>query len=81
MILYDVFQVQGTNIQSYEIMIFNRLGNIVYHSRNILNAWDGTLEDTTLKDDVYTYVINYVGYNADGEYQSYQKYGTVTIMH
>ena len=77
----DVFLVQGSNLSSYEIMIFNRLGNIVYHSRNILNAWDGTLEGKVMKDDVYTYVINYTGYNNEGELQQFQKYGTVTIMH
>lgn len=77
----DVFLVQGSNLSSFEIMIFNRLGNIVYHSRNILNSWDGTLEGDVMKDDVYTYVINYTGYNNDGELQQFQKYGTVTIMH
>lgn len=77
----DEFLVKGSNLSSYEIMIFNRLGNIVYHSKNILNAWDGTLDGKVLKDDVYTYVINFNGYNNVGELQQFQKYGTVTILH
>lgn len=76
----DVFLVQGSNIQSYEIMIYNRLGNIVYHSKNILSAWDGKLKDTEQKDDVYTYVISYRGYDRDGEEKTFHKYGTVAII-
>jgi len=73
----DVFLVQASNIRYYEIMIFNRLGNIVYHSRNILNSWDGTFEGSRVKDDVYTYVITY----RDRYEEQHKKYGTVTVLH
>ena len=73
----DVFLVQASNIRYYEIMIFNRLGNIVYHSRDILNSWDGTFEGNRVKDDVYTYVITY----RDRKEEQHKKHGTVTVLH
>lgn len=73
----DVFQVQANNITYYEIMIFNRAGNILYHSKNILSAWDGTFEGNRVKDDVYTYVITY----RDFENEEHKKYGTVNVLH
>jgi gliding motility-associated-like protein len=73
----DFFLVQASNITYYEIMIFNRLGNIIYHSRNILNSWDGTFEGDRVEDAVYTYVITY----RDRFDVQYKKYGTVTVLH
>ncbi len=73
----DVFLVQASNITYYEIMVFNRLGNIMYHSRNILNSWDGTFEGDRVEDAVYTYVITY----RDRKEEQFKKYGTVTVLH
>lgn len=55
----DVFMVQGSNLSYYEIQIFNRLGNIVYHSKNIDNAWDGTLQGEEVAEGAYTYRVTY----------------------
>ncbi len=73
----DLFEVKASNITYYEIMIFNRAGNIFYHSQNILNSWDGTFEGERVKDDVYTYVITY----RDRYDEQFKKYGTVTVLH
>ncbi len=72
----DVFEVQGSFLTFYEIKIFNRMGNIMYHSRNILNSWDGTFEGERVKDDVYTYIITY----RDTEGIEHKKYGTVAVL-
>jgi gliding motility-associated-like protein len=72
----DVFEVQGSFLTFYEIKIFNRMGNIMYHSRNILNSWDGTFEGERVKDDVYTYIITY----RDVEGNEHKKYGTVAVL-
>lgn len=72
----DVFLVQASNITYYEIMIFNRVGNIMYHSRDILNSWDGTFDGNRVEDAVYTYVITY----RDRHDVQYKKYGTVTVL-
>jgi len=72
----DLFEVQASYITYYEIMIFNRFGNLLYHSRNILNSWDGTHEGARVKDDVYTYIITYR--NRKGE--EFKKHGSFTVL-
>ena len=72
----DLFEVQASYITYYEIMIFNRFGNLLYHSKNILNSWDGTYEGGLVKDDVYTYLITYR--NLKGE--EFKKQGSFTVL-
>lgn len=72
----DVFEVQASYITYYEIMIFNRFGNLLYHSKNILNSWDGSYEGKRVKDDVYTYIITY----RDRKGEEFKKQGTVAVL-
>ena len=72
----DLFEVQASYITYYEIMIFNRFGNLLYHSKNILNSWDGTYEGGLVKDDVYRYLITYR--NLKGE--EFKKQGCFTVL-
>lgn len=72
----DIFRVQGANITFYEIKIFNRFGNIMYNSRDILSGWDGTFEDRFVQEGVYTYIIVY----RDRYGVEHTKQGTVAVM-
>jgi gliding motility-associated-like protein len=71
----DRFEVQGSFLTFYDIKIFNRIGNILYHSQNILSSWDGTFEGEQVKDDVYSYIITY----RDIDGNEFKKYGTVLV--
>ena len=71
----DLFQVQGSFVYDYEIMIYNRYGNILYHSKNMENSWDGTFEGTRVKDDTYTYIIRYRDKNGE----VHKKYGYIVV--
>lgn len=57
----DVFRVlypQGLEIESFDMKIFSRWGNLVFQSNNINNGWDGTKNgdgNTELASDVYVY--------------------------
>ncbi len=57
----DVFRVlypQGLEIESFDMKIFSRWGNLVFQSSNINIGWDGTKDgkgDTELASDVYVY--------------------------
>ena len=72
----DIFKVQGANITYYEIKIFNRFGNIIYHSKDLLGGWDGTFEDRFVQEGVYSYIIVY----RDRDGVEFTKYGTVAVM-
>jgi gliding motility-associated-like protein len=45
--------------KTFEVAIYNRRGEQVYHSRNMENGWDGTLQGRELPGEVYSYVIKY----------------------
>lgn len=37
----DLFRVVGSNVYEYEIRIFDRWGNLVFHSKDIDQKWNG----------------------------------------
>jgi gliding motility-associated-like protein len=59
----DFFKVEGHDVEEFEIWIFNRWGNQVYHSTSIDEVWDGGHKegDYFVEDEVYTYRIKATG--------------------
>jgi gliding motility-associated-like protein len=59
----DVFQVYGMGILEYEIVIFNRWGDVIFRSENLEQAWTGNARNGEhfVPDGIYTYVIKYQG--------------------
>jgi gliding motility-associated-like protein len=56
----DIWRIALDCIESYDCVIINRWGNIVYQSKNYQDGWDGL--DTAgmpVTDGVYFYKINY----------------------
>ena len=44
---------------TFEVAIFNRRGEQVFHSRSMEIGWDGTFQGKELPGEVYSYVIRY----------------------
>ncbi len=42
----------------FELTVFNRYGEVVFHNRNINKPWDGSFKDRILPIGAYTYLIN-----------------------
>ncbi|MBI3134640.1 MAG: gliding motility-associated C-terminal domain-containing protein [Bacteroidetes bacterium] len=55
----NYFQAVTHNIESFDMMIFNRWGEIVYRTSSIDHQWDGTYNGVKVPDDVYVWVIDY----------------------
>jgi gliding motility-associated-like protein len=72
----DFFLIQGTGINDYHIAIFNRWGTLLYESKNMSEAWDGTSNGTDIVEGVYTYLIIYRTWN--DKYR--EEYGHVTVF-
>jgi gliding motility-associated-like protein len=56
----DVFKAEGDGILTFEMMIYDRWGNMVFQSNDINKGWDGKANkggNSTLMD-TYVYVIN-----------------------
>jgi gliding motility-associated-like protein len=62
----DVFYVRGEGIQDFEMNIFNRWGERVFHSEAITTGWDGTRQSSGDKLPEGAYVYELKGKLSDG---------------
>lgn len=72
----DTFFGQGTHIAEFNIMIFDRWGELLFTSDNLNAAWDGYYRGTESKPDVYVYRVKLR--DDMGAYHSYE--GHVTLV-
>ena len=63
----DVFYVRGKGTVSFELNIFDRNGNLLYHSKNPYEGWDGTVQGTDKQVPAGAYVYHTKGEFSDGE--------------
>ncbi len=55
----DYFQAYGENIVEFEMFIFDRWGQLIFHSEEMNLAWGGTYDGTPVQQDVYVWKIKY----------------------
>ena len=63
-------------MQSFEIIIYDRWGSIVFASIDKDFQWDGRVHGKLLQNVIYTYVMNYI----NQENQPVQKKGTILVL-
>ncbi len=77
----DVFYVKGQNVYDFEMWIFDRWGEMIYHTTNISEGWNGkrnnTMEDAQI--DVYVWKINYRFWEDQGK-RLREKVGHVSLI-
>jgi len=54
-----VFHAYGTGIRDFDMLIFNRWGQQIFHSIDLMEGWDGTLNGNPAQQGVYTYLVTY----------------------
>lgn len=64
------------DVQEYELLIINRLGQVVWSTTDPLMAWDGRVGGTLMPTGVYAY---YCGFR-NGAGRRVEKRGTVTLL-
>ncbi|MBR4217838.1 MAG: VCBS repeat-containing protein [Bacteroidales bacterium] len=75
----DVFLPQVSNtLASYELMIFDRWGKMVFRTEDVNEPWDGTVKGARSPSNVFTYVIYYTCMSAPDHKE--RKVGSVTIV-
>lgn len=76
--LNDVFTAKGTFIKEYDLWIFNRWGNLVFHSKNPEHGWDGSdpSDEFSGQTLIYSYRVRARGH--DGEV--IDRKGTVQVL-
>ncbi len=53
----DVLYIEGNDIESMHLRIYNRWGIIVFESKNKNKGWDGTYRGMKLEMEVYVYTL------------------------
>jgi len=56
--LNETFQIQGGGIKEFNILIFNRWGELVFESNDIEKSWDGTYKGQVVPSGIYYFVVN-----------------------
>ena len=74
--LNESFGPVGNYIKVYDMYIFNRWGNMIYHTSDLTKPWDGTVSGNKMEEDTYVYLINVV----DTRNQKHNYLGRVTLL-
>ncbi len=57
--LNDKFTAKGIQVSEFRMRIFDRWGEKLFETNDMANGWDGTFKGADLKDDNYTWIIDY----------------------
>ncbi len=76
----DFFQVFGYDVARFDIKIFSRWGEIIYHSTDFNFNWDGKYKGQTVPIGTYPFVISYSGTTFEGENLAKTFSGDVTVV-
>jgi gliding motility-associated-like protein len=74
--LNPVFQIKGAGLTEFELLIMNRWGEILFHSTDINEGWDGTFKGKDCKIDMYAYRVRYKGKSTKRK----EFYGTIYLL-
>jgi gliding motility-associated-like protein len=61
----EYFKAEGVNILDFEMLIFNRWGELIKRLSSLDDSWDGTYKGIAVKDDVYIWQVRYWDLNGD----------------
>ena len=73
----ELFVIQGLNIMSFYIEIFNRWGQLMFTSNSIDKSWDGIFQKKRVQQGTYYYQIDVLG--SDNKYLN--KSGFINVIY
>jgi gliding motility-associated-like protein len=59
----DVYNASGMGILKFQLMVFNRWGEMIFKSTDINQGWDGKFKGDLVQEDTYVAVFDIVGPN------------------
>ena len=72
----NVFRGYGVNIDQYDLQIYTKWGNRIFHTNKMEDVWDGTYNGVRSPVSAYVYKCTYVTY----EGKKKVVVGTVTLL-
>jgi gliding motility-associated-like protein len=70
------FYVDVDGVTDYNLIIFNRWGEILFRTKDRFEGWDGTFNQLPCQQDVYVYQLDVISF----EGKPYKYNGTVTLL-
>jgi gliding motility-associated-like protein len=49
----------ANNVASYEVHVFDRWGNVIFHSTSVDQGWDGTINGDPAPNEIYAWRATY----------------------
>jgi len=72
----DSFYAIGDNISDYEMIIYNRWGQAIFHANTLSDSWNGKFKGKDCSAGVYFYIIFY----KDDLKKKHHMEGSITLM-
>ena len=63
-----LYYIDGIDVSNFELLIYNRWGEIVFESHDPEAAWDGTYNGRIVPQGTYTWTISTKDMNNDKKY-------------
>lgn len=65
----------GVSLRDFDMMIFDRWGNLIFHSEDMFISWDGKYNNNVVQNGVYHYRLLY----RDKTNLLHEKFGCITV--
>ena len=72
----NLFRGYGVNIRDYDLQVYTRWGDCIFHTKDINQGWDGTYRGVQSPMSAYAYICHYT--TLEGEPRVVT--GTVTLL-
>ena len=76
----NIFSPILEDVLSGKLKIYDRWGNLLKETSEVLPQWDGTFNGKSCVPGVYTYVFDYMGLNQEAKPTSYAKSGSILLL-
>ena len=80
--LNETWIIKGRSIETVEVLVYNRWGELIWEGHALGDFWDGThmRYENEVQQDVYVYHLKYTYVNIGGGQESKSRIGTVTML-
>jgi len=70
------FRGYGVNVKDYDLQVYTRWGDCIFHTKNLEEGWDGTYRGVKSPESAYAYLCHYTTLEGKQEVMA----GTVTLV-
>lgn len=76
----DHWEIKGRGVESVQVLVYNRWGELIWEGNNIGESWNGTYKSREVQQDVYVYKLVYSYFDVNESLKSKTRTGTITVI-